>query len=266
MWTARRRAVMRRVPQNLNIAYHIWIVQLRLSTWRQGVPLLVDMARYMARCRAPCPNKNKNCRSYLNIHSPIRALLQVAPLLNAKTRCHAPHFTKTKCFRSYFNLSFASMCSMKTRAAALRTGKRMRPTFFTLRKQKLQIIQSHILSRWYFTFCLVRLLYFHSVRRLNDLWSTRRRVTARHVPQKSNIADHIWIIHLRLSTWRKARNCSPAYAEVVYAEMVIRIVNPQTWRFNNNSLGLPHAQSFSVCMSSWVCFVRVCFLFYLSDY
>jgi hypothetical protein len=29
-----------------------------------------------------------------------------------------------------------------------------------------------------------------------------------------------------------------------------RSVNPQPWRFTNNSFGLPHAQSFSVCLSS----------------
>jgi len=41
-------------------------------------------------------------------------------------------------------------------------------------------------------------------------------------------------------------------------------VNPQPWRFTNNSLGLPHAHSICVCLSSWVCFVFVCFLLYLS--
>ena len=50
------------------------------------------------------------------------------------------------------------------------------------------------------------------------------------------------------------------------AEWALRSVNPQPWRFTNNSLGVPHAQSFSVCLSSWVCVVCVCFLFYLSDY
>ena len=34
------------------------------------------------------------------------------------------------------------------------------------------------------------------------------------------------------------------------AEWALRSVNPQPWRFTNNSLGVPHAQSFSVCLSS----------------
>ena len=39
------------------------------------------------------------------------------------------------------------------------------------------------------------------------------------------------------------------YIDTAYAEMVIWTVNPQPWRCTNNSLGLPHAQSFSVCLS-----------------
>ena len=46
----------------------------------------------------------------------------------------------------------------------------------------------------------------------------------------------------------------------------LRSVNPQPWRFTNNSFGLPHAQSFSVCLSSWVYIVCICFLLYLSVY
>jgi len=43
-------------------------------------------------------------------------------------------------------------------------------------------------------------------------------------------------------------------------------VNPQPWRFTNNSLGLPHAHSFFVCLSIWVCVVCVWFLLYLYVY
>jgi len=46
----------------------------------------------------------------------------------------------------------------------------------------------------------------------------------------------------------------------------LRGVNPQPWRFTNNSLGLPPAHSFSVCLFSWVCVVCVYFLLYLSFY
>jgi len=45
-----------------------------------------------------------------------------------------------------------------------------------------------------------------------------------------------------------------------------RNVNPQPWFFTNNSLGLPHAPSLSVCLFLWVCVVCVCFLLYLSFY
>ena len=45
-----------------------------------------------------------------------------------------------------------------------------------------------------------------------------------------------------------------------------RSVNPQPWRFTNNSLGLPHAPSFSVCLFLWVWVVCVCFLLYLLFY
>jgi len=40
-------------------------------------------------------------------------------------------------------------------------------------------------------------------------------------------------------------------------------VSPQLWRFTNNSLGLPHAHSLSVCLFLSVCVVRVYFLLYL---
>jgi len=44
-------------------------------------------------------------------------------------------------------------------------------------------------------------------------------------------------------------------------------VNFQPWHFTNNSLGLPHAHSLSVCLCLWVCVVCVCcFLLYLSFY
>jgi len=43
-------------------------------------------------------------------------------------------------------------------------------------------------------------------------------------------------------------------------------VNPQPWRFTNDSLGLPHAPSLSVCLFLWVCVMCVCFLLYLSFY
>jgi len=43
-------------------------------------------------------------------------------------------------------------------------------------------------------------------------------------------------------------------------------VNPQPWRSTKNSLGLPHAHSFSVGLFSWVCVVCVSFLLYLSFY
>ena len=42
----------------------------------------------------------------------------------------------------------------------------------------------------------------------------------------------------------------------------LQSVNPQPWRFTNNSLGLPHAPSLSVCLFLWVCVVCVCFLLY----
>jgi len=38
------------------------------------------------------------------------------------------------------------------------------------------------------------------------------------------------------------------YIRTAYAELLIRSVNPQPWRFTNNSLGLPHAPSLSVCL------------------
>jgi len=43
-------------------------------------------------------------------------------------------------------------------------------------------------------------------------------------------------------------------------------VNPQPWRFTNNSLGFPHEHSLSVCLFLWVCVVCVFFLLYLSFY
>jgi len=43
-------------------------------------------------------------------------------------------------------------------------------------------------------------------------------------------------------------------------------VNHQPSRFTTNSLGLPHAQSFSVCLSSCTYVVCVCSLLYLSVY
>jgi len=43
-------------------------------------------------------------------------------------------------------------------------------------------------------------------------------------------------------------------------------VNHQPWRFTNNSLGLPHTHSLSVCLFSLVCVVCVCFLLCLSVY
>jgi len=43
-------------------------------------------------------------------------------------------------------------------------------------------------------------------------------------------------------------------------------VNPQPWRFTNNSLGLPDAPFLSVCLFPWVWVVCVCFLPYLSFY
>jgi len=49
-------------------------------------------------------------------------------------------------------------------------------------------------------------------------------------------------------------------------ELEWRSVNSQPWRFTPNSLSLPHAQSSSVCLCSWVYVVCVCFLLYLSVY
>jgi len=43
-------------------------------------------------------------------------------------------------------------------------------------------------------------------------------------------------------------------------------VNLWPWRFTNNSLGLPHAHSLSVCLHLWVCVVCIWFLLYLSVY
>ena len=66
-------------------------------------------------------------------------------------------------------------------------------------------------------------------------------------------------------------NCVPQiflseYIDMAYAEMVIRSVNPQPWRFANKSLGLLHAHSLSDCLFLWVCVVCVFFLLYLSFY
>ena len=41
-------------------------------------------------------------------------------------------------------------------------------------------------------------------------------------------------------------------------------VNPQSGRFTNNSLSVPHAHSLSVCLFLSICDVCVCFLVYLS--
>jgi len=49
-------------------------------------------------------------------------------------------------------------------------------------------------------------------------------------------------------------------------ELVLPSVNPQPWRSTNNSLGLPHAHSLSVCLFPWVYVVCVCFLLYLPVY
>jgi len=46
--------------------------------------------------------------------------------------------------------------------------------------------------------------------------------------------------------------------------VALRSVNFQPWCFTNNSLGLPHAHSLSVCLFLWFCVVCVCFLLYLS--
>jgi len=48
------------------------------------------------------------------------------------------------------------------------------------------------------------------------------------------------------------------------AAWALSSMNPQPWRFTNNSLGLPHAPSLSVCLFLWVCVVCVCFLLCLS--
>jgi len=50
-------------------------------------------------------------------------------------------------------------------------------------------------------------------------------------------------------------NCVPqiflsGYIDTPYVEMVIQSVNLKPWYFTNDSLGLPHAHSFSVCLSS----------------
>jgi len=45
-----------------------------------------------------------------------------------------------------------------------------------------------------------------------------------------------------------------------------RSVNPLPWRFTNNSLGLLHAQSFSIYLSSSAYVVCACFLLYLAVY
>ena len=50
------------------------------------------------------------------------------------------------------------------------------------------------------------------------------------------------------------------------AAWALSSVNPQPWRFTNNSLGLPHAHSLSICLLLWVCVVCVCFILYLSSY
>jgi len=67
------------------------------------------------------------------------------------------------------------------------------------------------------------------------------------------------------SSWKKnhpeifiSEFCLHPWENLHYAS-----VNLQSWCFTNNSLGLPHAQSFSVCLSSWVCVVCVCFFLYV---
>jgi len=49
-------------------------------------------------------------------------------------------------------------------------------------------------------------------------------------------------------------------------KFLLQSVNPQPWRFTNNSLGLPHAPALSVYLFPWVCVVYVCYLLYLSFY
>ena len=58
--------------------------------------------------------------------------------------------------------------------------------------------------------------------------------------------------------WPVWRECDPFG--------VLGSLNPQPWRFTNNSFGLPHAHFLFVCLSLWVCVVCVCFLLYLSVY
>jgi len=52
----------------------------------------------------------------------------------------------------------------------------------------------------------------------------------------------------------------------VSCSVCLQSVNPQSWHFTNNSLGLPLAYSLSVCLFLWICVVCVCFLLYLSFY
>jgi len=56
------------------------------------------------------------------------------------------------------------------------------------------------------------------------------------------------------------------YIGTACAELVIRGANPQPWHFTHDSLGLPHADSLSVCLFLWVCVVCVWFLVFLSFY
>jgi len=56
------------------------------------------------------------------------------------------------------------------------------------------------------------------------------------------------------------------YIGTAYAELLIRSVNHQPWRFTNNILGPPQAHSLSVCLYLWVCVLCVWFLLYLCFY
>jgi len=76
--------------------------------------------------------------------------------------------------------------------------------------------------------------------------------------------------HMHLQ-WNFVHFCSPniplsCLHNNLTVEWERRSVNPQPWHFTNNILGLSHAQSFSVCLCSWVYVVCVCFLLYLSVY
>ena len=81
--------------------------------------------------------------------------------------------------------------------------------------------------------------------------------------------------HTLRTAWNKKNFCSivwPKYSSLSRLHNSLTVewermsVNPQPCRFTNNSLSLPHTQSFSVYLSSWTYVVCACFLLHLAVY